>query len=68
MCRGFPYETSTTCKKEGKVHVKRRILRSITLSRYNEAVFVWRDPSKLMIIGEEDFHPPIYLSYPLDEE
>src|SRR6266567_5908507 len=32
---GFtPYETSTTCKKEGKISVKRRILRSITLSRY----------------------------------
>jgi hypothetical protein len=35
MCRGFPYETGTTCKKEGKISVKRRILRSITLSRYN---------------------------------
>ena len=34
MCRGFPYEISTTCKKESKMYVKRRILRSITLSRY----------------------------------
>ncbi len=35
MCRGFFYETSTTCKKEGKIYVKRGILRSITLSRDN---------------------------------
>src|SRR5712691_10366892 len=34
MCRGFPYETSITCKKAGEFSVKRRILRSITLSRY----------------------------------
>src|SRR5205807_6368115 len=33
MCRGFPYETSTTCKREGKIYVKRPILRPITLSR-----------------------------------
>jgi hypothetical protein len=35
MCRGFPYETGTTCKKESKISVKMRILRSITLSRYS---------------------------------
>lgn len=35
MCREFPSETSITCKKEGKIYVKRWILRSITLSRYN---------------------------------
>jgi len=33
MCRGFSNETRTTCKKEGKIYVKRAILRSITLSR-----------------------------------
>ncbi len=36
MCRGFPYETSITYKKEGKISVKRRILRLITLSRYTD--------------------------------
>jgi hypothetical protein len=35
MRRGFPYETSITCKKEGKISVKRGIPRSITLSRYS---------------------------------
>jgi hypothetical protein len=34
MCRGFHCETGTTCKKRGKISVERRILRSITLSRY----------------------------------
>lgn len=33
ICRGFPYETSTTCKRLSKIYVKRAILRSITLSR-----------------------------------
>ena len=33
MCRGFPYGTSITCKKEGKIYVVGRILRSITMSR-----------------------------------
>ncbi len=39
MCRGFPHETSITCKKEGRISVKRRILRSITLSRYMQLTF-----------------------------
>ena len=44
MCRGFPYETGTTCKKEGKISVKRRILRSITLSRDRQpSVFLGGD-------------------------
>ena len=48
MGRGLPYETSTTCKKEGKMSVKRRILRSIILSRYSSlylAFQTWTVPS-----------------------
>jgi hypothetical protein len=33
MRRGFPYGTSITCKKEGKIYVEGRILRSVTMSR-----------------------------------
>ncbi len=33
MRRGFPSETSITCKKEGKIYVEGRILRSVTMSR-----------------------------------
>ena len=33
MRRGFPYETRITCKKEGKISVEGRILRSVTMSR-----------------------------------
>jgi hypothetical protein len=29
----FPYGTSITCKKEGKIYVEGRILRSVTMSR-----------------------------------
>jgi len=32
MRRGFPYETSITCKKEGKIYVESRILRPVTMS------------------------------------
>ncbi len=32
MRRGFPYGTSITCKKEGKIYVEGRILRSVTMS------------------------------------
>ena len=52
MCRGFPYETSTTRKKGGKIYVKRRILRSITLSRY----------TYLAIIGLLTGHNPALLA------
>jgi hypothetical protein len=33
MRREFPYETSITCKKEGKIYVESQILRPITMSR-----------------------------------
>ena len=33
MRRGFPYGTSITCKKEGKIYVESQILRSVTMSR-----------------------------------
>ena len=36
MRRGFPYGTSITCKKEGKIYVEGRILRSVTMSRDTE--------------------------------
>jgi len=42
MRRGFPYETSITCKKEGKIYVESRILRPVTMSwdtAYTE--FAW---------------------------
>jgi len=32
MRRGFPYETSITCKNEGKIYVESRILRPVTMS------------------------------------
>jgi hypothetical protein len=42
MRRGFPSETSITCKKEGKIYVEGRILRSVTMSRDNLPVQVAR--------------------------
>jgi hypothetical protein len=33
MCRGFPHETRITCKKQGKIYVKRAILRPLSMSR-----------------------------------
>ncbi len=36
MRRGFPYGTSIPCKKEGKIYVEGRILRSVTMSRDNQ--------------------------------
>ena len=40
MCRGFPQKTSITCNKQGKIYVKRWILRPTTLSRYSSALNV----------------------------
>jgi hypothetical protein len=37
MRRGFPYVTSITCKKEGKIYVEGRILRLVTMSRDTQA-------------------------------
>ena len=38
MRRGFPYGTSITCKKEGKIYVEGRILRSVTTSRDSKQI------------------------------
>jgi hypothetical protein len=35
MRREFPYETRITCKKEGKISVEGRILRSVIMSGDN---------------------------------
>ena len=53
MRRGFPYETSITSKKEGKIYVEGRILRSVTMSRDSndpESVLNVRQDSSLALI------------------